>query len=137
MSFKLLHSPKQQTTFFTFWIVFVSMSCWIHQELFELAGIKTNTFTYSLVSLYLLFGLLSIGVLITILQVRKRNFDSVGMSFMVATSLKIMVCFLFVRPILKSISVTASIEKINFFTLFIVFLAIETSITILILNEKQ
>jgi hypothetical protein len=100
-------------------------------------GIVADAFSYSLLSLYLFFGIFSIFLLLTVFQVRTRNFDLVGMSFLIVTSVKMMVCFLFVRPILKSISVTAPIEKINFFVMFIVFLAIETTVTILILNEKQ
>lgn len=119
------------------WMAFVALSYGVHKTAFTSAGINLDTFTYSLLSLYLLFGVFSIGVLVTVFQVRKRNFDSVGMSFLIVTTLKLMVCSLFLRPILKSISITAPIEKINFFVLFIVFLAIETSITILILNEKQ
>lgn len=119
------------------WIAFVFLSYCIHQVVFVFLGIAVDTFTYSLVSLYFLFGVFSIVILGTVFQVRKRNFDSVGMSFLIVTTVKMIVCSLFLRPILKSISVTAAVEKTNFFVLFIVFLAIETSVTILILNEKQ
>jgi hypothetical protein len=46
-------------------------------------------------------------------------------------------CFLLARPILKNTAISATIEKTNFFVMFIVFLAIETVVTIRILNEKQ
>jgi hypothetical protein len=137
LSFNLFQTPKQQKVLLALWIVFVFLSYFLHQAAFTSAGIDLTSFAYSLVSLYLLFGLFSIGVLVTVFQVRKRNFDSVGMSFLIATSVKMMICSLFLRPILKSISATAAIEKTNFFVMFIVFLSIETSVTILILNEKQ
>ena len=137
MSFNLFQTPKQQKVLLALWIAFVTLAYCVHQAAFTSAGIALNVFTYSLVSLYLLFGILSVGVVLTVFQVRKRNFDSVGMSFLIATSVKMMICSLFLRPILKSISVTAAIEKTNFFMMFIVFLAIETIVTILILNEKQ
>ena len=137
MSFNLFQTPKQQKVLLALWIAFVAMSYCIHQAAFTSSGIVLTSFTYSLVSLYLLFGILSVGVVLTVFQVRKRNFDSVGMSFLIATSVKMMICSLFLRPILKSISATAAIEKTNFFVMFIVFLAIETGVTILILNEKQ
>jgi hypothetical protein len=137
LSFNLFQTPKQQKVLLVLWIAFVAMSYCIHQAAFTSAGIALTTFTYSLVSLYVLFGVFSIGVLVTVFQVRKRNFDLVGMSFLIATTVKLMVCSLFLRPILKSVSASAAIEKINFFVLFIVFLAIETVVTILILNEKQ
>jgi hypothetical protein len=137
LSFNLFQTPKQQKVLLVLWIAFVAMSYCIHQAAFTSAGIVLTSFTYSLVSLYLLFGLFSIGVLVTVFQVRKRNFDLVGMSFLIVTTVKLMVCSLFLRPILKSTSVTMAIEKTNFFVLFIAFLAIETVVTILILNEKQ
>lgn len=137
MSFNLFQTPKQQKVLLVLWIAFVAMSYCIHQAAFTSAGITLDTFTYSLVSLYVLFGVFSIGVLVTVFQVRKRNFDLVGMSFLIATTVKLMVCSLFLRPIFKSVSTSAAIEKINFFVLFIAFLAIETVVTILILNEKR
>ena len=72
-----------------------------------------------------------------VFRVRSRNFDLLGMSFLIVTTLKMLICFLFTRPILKSTAFSASIEKTNFFVMFIVFLAIETVVTIRILNEKQ
>lgn len=72
-----------------------------------------------------------------LLRVRSRNFDLLGMSFLIVTTLKMLICFLLARPILKSTTISASIEKTNFFVMFIVFLAIETVVTIRILNEKQ
>lgn len=137
MSFPLFHNSNQQKGGLALWIALVVMSYFVHQYFFESMGITMDAFSYSLLSLYLFFGIFSIILLLTVFQVRSRNFDLVGMSFLIVTSVKMMTCFLFVRPILKSISDTASIEKTNFFVMFIVFLAIETSITILILNEKQ
>ena len=137
MSFNLFQTPKQQKVLLALWIAFVALAYCVHQAAYTSAGIALNTSTYSLFTLHLLFGILSIGVVLTVFQVRKRNFDLVGMSFLIATSVKMMICSLFLRPILKSISVTAAIEKTNFFVMFIVFLAIETGVTILILNEKQ
>lgn len=72
-----------------------------------------------------------------VLRVRSRNFDLLGMSFLIVTTLKMLTCFLLARPILKNTAISATIEKTNFFVMFIVFLAIETVVTIRILNEKQ
>jgi hypothetical protein len=46
------------------------------------------------------------------------------------------VSFFIVRPILNS-TTENTIEKANFFFIFILFLAIETLITIRLLNKKQ
>jgi hypothetical protein len=45
--------------------------------------------------------------------------------------------FLILKPILKSNTAENTLEKMNFFVIFMLFLAIETILTIRILNEKQ
>lgn len=137
MSFNLFQTQKQQKAALVIWVAFVVLSYCIHQFTFAQTGIDTTKFTYSLLSLYFLFGFFSILVVLTVIQVRKRNFDLVGMSYLIVTTIKMMICGLFLRPILKSVSSTIAIEKTNFFVMFIVFLAIETGVTLLILNEKQ
>jgi len=99
--------------------------------------ISTKDFSYSLLSLYLFFGIFSIILFVALFQIRAQNFDLVGMSFLIVTTIKMLICFLLARPILKSTADSVSIEKTNFFVMFIVFLAIETVVTIRILNEKQ
>lgn len=137
MSFQFFPPAQQQKKGLALWITLVTFSYFVHQYLFELMQIPTEDFSYSLLSLYLFFGIFSIVLRVVLFQVRSQNFDLVGMSFLIITTVKMMTCFVFARPILKSISATSGIEKINFFMLFIVFLAIETLVTIRILNEKQ
>jgi hypothetical protein len=48
-----------------------------------------------------------------------------------------LVAYIFVKPILNLNLPKTPIEKINFFVIFIYFLAIETLVTIRILNNKQ
>ena len=137
MSFQLFPPTQQQKQGLALWIALVALSYFVHQYLFELMEISTEDFSYSLLSLYLFFGIFSSILLVALFQIRAQNFDLVGMSFLIVTTLKMLICFLLVRPILKSTAVSASIEKTNFFVMFIVFLAIETVVTIRILNEKQ
>lgn len=137
MSFQLFPPTQQQKQGLALWIALVTLSYLVHQYLFKLMEISTEDFSYSLLSLYLFFGIFSIVLMVALFQIRSRNFDLLGMSFLIVTTVKMMTCFVFVRPILKSISATSGIEKINFFVLFIVFLAIETLVAIRILNEKQ
>jgi len=137
LSFQFFPLTQQQKKGLALWIVLVTFSYFAHQYLFELMEISTKDFSYSLLSLYLFFGIFSIVLRVVLFQVRSRNFDLLGMSFLIVTTLKMLICFLLVRPILKSTTVSASIEKTNFFVMFIVFLAIETVVTIRILNEKQ
>jgi len=137
LSFQLFPPTQQQKQGLALWIALVALSYFVHQYLFELMEIFREDFSYSLLSLYLFFGIFSIVLRVVLFQVRSRNFDLLGMSFLIVTTLKMLICFLLVRPILKSTTVSASIEKTNFFVMFIVFLAIETVVTIRILNEKQ
>jgi hypothetical protein len=108
-----------------------------HQFIFDYLKINTNQFIYPLETLYFLFYGLSIIVFIVLLKVKEKSFDNIGMSFLLVTSLKMMICYLILIPILEARINENSIEKINFFMMFIIFLAIETILTIRILNEKQ
>ncbi|WP_366185789.1 DUF6168 family protein [Flavobacterium ovatum] len=109
----------------------------IHQFIFDFLKVNTKQFTYSLETLYLLFYGLSIIVFMVLLKVKENSFDNIGMSFLLATSLKMVICYSILKPILVANANGNSIEKISFFMMFILFLAIETIITIRILNEKQ
>ncbi|WP_268848402.1 hypothetical protein [Flavobacterium aestivum] len=108
----------------------------IHRIIFYTFNIDTNTFKYSLEELYLFFSLLSVIIFKVLLIVKEKSFDNVGMSFLLATSIKMIFCYLIVRPLLQIPKPNNPTERINFFVLFIVFLAIETLFTIRLVNEK-
>ena len=71
-----------------------------------------------------------------LVKVSEKSFDNVGMAFLISTSIKMAISYFILRPILNS-PIDNKIEKINFFCIFILFLAIETIITIRLLNKKQ
>ena len=118
-------------------IILVALAYGLHRGAFYLFDFRDATFHYSLETLYALFLGLSVIVFLVMLKVKERSFDNVGMSFMLTTSAKMIVCFLILRPILQTTTENNAIEKKNFFMMFILFLAIETVLTIRILNEKQ
>lgn len=91
-------------------------------------------FHYSLEALYAVFTLFTIIILTILLFVKDKNLDQVGMTFLLITSVKMGICFFIVRPVLIA-SNENLVEKINFFMIFILFLAIETIITIRLLNK--
>jgi hypothetical protein len=99
--------------------------------------VATDHFYYPLETVYLFFGTLSIIVVFILLIIKQKSFDNVGMVFLLITSVKMIFCYLFIMPILNVANTNYAIEKINFFVLFILFLAIETIVTIRILNNKQ
>ena len=99
---------------------------------------NTTNFTYSLEELYGFFSICSLLIMLFVIVVSIKNKDNVGMSFIIMTTLKIILSVIIVRPILhNATSDTIKLEKINFFIIFIFFLAIETILTIRILNSKQ
>ncbi|TRX40417.1 hypothetical protein [Flavobacterium restrictum] len=120
-----------------FLTAFVGLAYGIHKGIFYSLKINTQTFQYSTEFLYALFLLFTLVIAIVLLTVKVKSFDNVGMSFLLATSIKMMVCYLILRPLLQATGAESSMEKINFFITFIVFLAIETLFTIRLVNEKQ
>jgi hypothetical protein len=109
----------------------------IHKMVFYGFNINQETFHYSLEILYLFFFVLSAIIFEVLLTIKKRSFDNVGMSFLLATSIKMIFCYLILRPLLQTPKGSDPTERINFFILFIVFLTIETLFTIRLVNEKQ
>ena len=109
----------------------------IHKMVFYFFNINQEHFHYSLETLYLFFFILSAIIFQVLLVVRKKSFDNVGMSFLLATSVKMVICYLILRPLLQISKGNNPSERINFFILFIVFLTIETLFTIRLVNEKQ
>ena len=110
----------------------------IHYFIFEFTSLqeKKEAFYYSISFLYLLFFILSKISLFIISKVAQKNFDATGMAFMLITTLKTIIAFLFAKPILDN-SFSSNIEKANYFFIFIFFLTIETIISIKILNKKS
>ena len=122
---------------FLFLIISVLLAYVVHKLIFYFFKINQEVFYYSLEQLYVLFFILSFGIILILLKIKKRNFDQVGMSFLLLTSIKLGVYYLFLKPILNSKQYNIATEKTSFFALFILFLTIETVVTIRILSEKQ
>jgi uncharacterized membrane protein YjgN (DUF898 family) len=99
--------------------------------------INGNAFLYPMETIYLLFLGMSILVFTVVLKVKEQNFDNIGMSFLLATTVKMVFCYLILKPILRFNTNDNSLEKVNFFSVFVLFLTIETVLTIRILNKKQ
>lgn len=111
----------------------------IHKLMFFLLVAKTieDNFIYSITLLYGLFSIFSLLIVGVLIKVKERNIDNVGYTFLLLTSIKLVVAYLLIHPILKVSLHQTPLEKINFFIIFIYFLATETILTIRILNNKQ
>ena len=115
----------------------VAVAYILHKIIFYSFNIDDTAFHYSIEVLYLLFSVLSVIVLAVLLKVKEQSFDNIGMSFLLSTSIKMVVCYLILRPVLQASGLNSIIEKRNFFAMFILFLAMETILTIRILNKNQ
>ncbi len=122
-----------------FSLLFVGVFLYILHKLifftFNLNGIETD-FQHSLEILYPFFIFCSLVIFIISIRISEKNLDNVGMSFMVSSSIKTVLCYLLVRPILNIPNEISKLEKIDFLILFCVFLAIETYFVIRLLNKK-
>jgi hypothetical protein len=94
-------------------------------------------FNFSLTAIYGFFLACSLVIILLLLLVKQRSIDNVGFTFLFATCLKIGISFALLMPILNSTISNIGYEKINFFIVFAIFLTIETTITIRILNNNQ
>ena len=104
----------------------------IHHIIFSRI-LKIKLEVYTLLNLYYIFGLFSVLIITTLNIVKQKNIDIVGMLFLLLTTVKMICCFILGRAVTNA----STIEKYNFFGLFIVFLILETVITIRILNNKE
>lgn len=121
-------------------LVLVAFSAFlIHKLTFYILNFLTieNQFQYSILTLYSYFTFLSLVIIIILFFIKRKEINNVGNSFMLLTILQMPFAYLLLHSILNSSSKHASFEKINFFIIFLLFLAIETVVSIRILNNKQ
>ena len=111
----------------------------IHKLVFHLNvdNPKFNDYHYSIEMLYAFFTSCSLGIVLILMSVKSKSIDYVGYTFLLVTSVKMVISYLFLLPVLNATNENGSSEKINFFIVFALFLTIETAVTIRILNNKQ
>ena len=109
----------------------------IHKLIFSFFKFNQNNFIFSLEQLYLAFGLFSLTIQLILMSVKEKNIDIVGNVFLLLTLIKMMVCFAFGSSILKRGVEQNHFQKWNFLILFLVFLTLETVLTIIMLNKKE
>jgi glucose uptake protein GlcU len=109
----------------------------IHKALFVALDIQTESFKYSLEKSYLIFFSFTATILFILFKVRQKNLDVVGYTFLLLTTIKMVVCYITSNSFLNQPNTNKPIEKWNFFTLFFIFLIVETIFTIRLLNKKD
>lgn len=110
----------------------------LHKLFFFLNGKnpKFQDFYYPIETIYGFFLSCSVIILFILIKVKAKDIDNVGHTFLLITCIKMAISYAVLSPILHSSGSNVEIEKMNFFIVFAVFLAIETIITIRILNNK-
>ncbi|PZR21275.1 MAG: hypothetical protein DI539_08420 [Flavobacterium psychrophilum] len=104
--------------------------------LYQFLLIPDQEFYYPLPLVYgffLVFSLIILGVLI---RIGKKNKEQLGYAFLLLTSVKMAASYFFARPMIAQSGENPT-EKVNFFLVFILFLAIESYYTARLLNNKQ
>ena len=96
-----------------------------------------DNFIYSIPLLYGILGVFSLVIIYLLKRVKTTMPDSVGYVFLALTTVKLVLSYVLLRPITKIDLPKTPAEKACFFVVFIYFLAIETILTIRILNNKQ
>lgn len=122
------------------WIVWATILGFVLHKIFcylWIPKVYEAAFLYSILELYLGFGLFSVLLLFVLQLVKKSAIDNVGFTFMGLTCFKMVIAYAFLHPILAISLPKTATEKINFFVVFIYFLSIETLATIRILNNTQ
>lgn len=123
-----------------FEVLTVSLLLFVAHKLFFYCN-KTNpkyqNFYFSLETIYGFFSICSLIIVSFLLFVKQKNIDIVGFTFLLTTCIKIGITFALLVPILNAKTATIGYEKINFFIVFVLFLSIETVVTIRILNNNQ
>lgn len=100
----------------------------------ELSSAADN-FVYPLWLVYLFFFGFTVIILAVLLKISVKNKEQIGYAFLFLTALKMVASYFMARPVLTK-TIDDPTEKINFFVVFILFLAIEAYYTARLLNNK-
>ena len=129
---------KKYTSLFTIFIA-ATVGLIIHKIVSQFIIPKQfeDNFVYTTPMLYFFFALLSLLIILSLRKVKEVAINYVGYAFLAFTSVKMVIAYALLRPIIHNPLPKTPTEKMNFFVVFIYFLAIETILTIRILNNKQ
>ncbi len=120
----------------TIQIIFLGVFSYIVQKMiFKLVPIDTSEFNFSLEKTYSLLLFLSVIIMGILDFVFQKNKDIVGMTFLFITSVKVVAITIIGKTVLKVEENT--LEKWNYFGLFLLFLFFETLITARRLNATK
>ena len=118
--------------------VIIIVAIYVIQSLvFSYSNVQQSNFKYSLLQLYLFFGIFTLIINVVLHIIKQKNIDLVGNVFLGLTLFKMMFCFAIGNTILNLVNDQDKIQKHNFLMLFFIFLFLETIVTIKLLNTKE
>lgn len=91
--------------------------------------------TYSLMNMLSFFISSSFILLLIHNYISHKNKDILGYVFIVTTSVKAVICYIFIAPVLNN-QIINQFEKTYFFALFLLFLFVDVYLTARLLNKK-
>lgn len=122
-----------------FGLIVFSVTAYLMNKLllsYTVLHIDYQKYNYSIESMYAIFLAFTVAILLILQKVKERNSEIVGVVFLLLTSLKMGISYFIFLSIIRSVQEN-SVEKINFFILFILYLAIDAYYTIRMLNKSQ
>lgn len=127
---------RQAAHTFIYFTLSSAVCCSVHYALVSFFGWEEVKQQLPLPETYGLFFLGSLPVLTVVHLVYQKNKDIVGLSFLVVTMAKFIGAGLLAKLLLPD-SEDGRLAQFHFLALFLLFLTIETVLTIRILNKKQ
>ena len=120
-------------------IIFSGILLFLHWLVFQLPSLEAlqASFFYKLPLVYGFVALLSTIMMLVLIRIKTKAPEQLGYTFLLGTSIKMALCYLFLLPVLNRTGSAVYAEKINFFMIFILFLAMEAFFTTRLLNNKQ
>lgn len=102
---------------------------------YTVSDATVKSFQLPIYQLYIIFIVLSSIIMLILERISKKRFDQTGMSFLVLTTVQLLLAYLIFRPIISEDSVTTK-EKLHTAFIFVLFLTIQTLLTVRLLNKK-
>ncbi|GEM56389.1 hypothetical protein B0A58_04565 [Flavobacterium branchiophilum NBRC 15030 = ATCC 35035] len=96
-----------------------------------------TTFLFSLETIYMYFIAIAATIALILSILNEKNNYIVGYTFLALTTIQMASSYYFIYEFDQVAKSDLKIEKINFFIIFVLFLAIETSTTARMLNKNQ
>ncbi|MDV6167707.1 DUF6168 family protein [Flavobacterium sp. DG1-102-2] len=127
---------KNYLSFFFKTILFTGVLLVINILFFQFILIPDQEFYYPLPVTYIFFCVFSLIIIGILIKISTKNKEQLGYAFLLLTSIKMALSYVFARPIIAQAGGNPT-EKVNFFVIFILFLAIEAYYTARLLNNKQ